>query len=102
MISIHSFIGMDQFDRDSTIADFKNGTIKLMVRCLQCVVFVHISLLYGLPVGRGLYQKDRGTIFLCTDQASEVNKKFIIWHFLFLAGCFEALELRSLDFRQSH
>ena len=46
MISIHSFTGMDQFDRDSTIADFKNGTIKLMVRCLQCVVFVHISLLY--------------------------------------------------------
>ena len=25
------FIGMDQFDRDSTIADFKNGVTKLMV-----------------------------------------------------------------------
>ncbi|XP_046847023.1 LOW QUALITY PROTEIN: probable ATP-dependent RNA helicase DDX46 [Xenia sp. Carnegie-2017] len=28
-LSLHG--GMDQFDRDSTIADFKNGTIKLMV-----------------------------------------------------------------------
>jgi hypothetical protein len=25
-------------------------------------------------------QKDRGPIFLCTYRASEVNKKFIIWH----------------------
>ena len=25
-------------------------------------------------------QKDQGPIFLCKDQASEVNKKFIIWH----------------------
>ena len=128
MISIYLFTGMDQFDRDSTIADFKNGTIKLMVRCLQCVVFVHISLLYVINFllterevcslhreisDRGLFctdrtrsartvQKNRGTIFLCTDRASEVNKKFILSHFLFLPGCFEALELRSLDFRQSH
>ena len=25
-------------------------------------------------------QKDRGPIFLCKGRASEVNKKFIIWH----------------------
>jgi hypothetical protein len=25
-------------------------------------------------------QKDWGPIFLCTNRASEINKKFIIWH----------------------
>jgi hypothetical protein len=25
-------------------------------------------------------QKDRGPIFICKGRASEVNKKFIIWH----------------------
>ena len=33
------------------------------------------------PVGRGSYIKDRGLIFSRNDQADEVNKKFIIWHY---------------------
>ena len=28
-------------------------------------------------------RKDRGPIFFCTNQASEVNKKFIIWRLAF-------------------
>jgi hypothetical protein len=33
------------------------------------------------PNGLGLYKKDLSPILLCTYRASEVNKKFIIWHY---------------------
>ena len=34
-------LGMDQFDRDSTIADFKNGVTKLMVSVTVMTFSVH-------------------------------------------------------------
>jgi hypothetical protein len=43
---ISFLVGMDQFDRDSTIADFKNNTIKLMVRCLLWVFFISLLCVY--------------------------------------------------------
>jgi hypothetical protein len=59
-------------------------TIKLKIIPHLTPTFIDISnfLLIEHEVCTGKYrtQKDRGWIFLCTYRASEVNKKFIIWH----------------------
>lgn len=40
---IFFFPGMDQFDRDSTIADFKNGVTNLMVRVMTSNTVVKLQ-----------------------------------------------------------
>ena len=49
-----------------------------------CRVITHVCSSYCIYRARRarFVQKDRGPIFLCKGRASEVNKKFIIWHLL--------------------